>query len=159
MQKIFDFRSGAYVFVDDDDVVQEPTNIIRPRIKQIKCLTCKRHEKESTIAAVCIHCAADPSATLAHVYHIAEASRERLHETGDAYETGLQSADEPTLDRFNTYLTSTDTGKRTQAEQSARRGAVGALADLLRLWLAFQDSQAAVYASEAWVARCEEALQ
>lgn len=150
-------QSQIYPIKALDDDLTTVANIIKPKPRQIKCLVCQRHEKESTIATVCIHCAANPSDTLAHVYRIAEAARERLHETGERWEAIY--AHSPAQERFDAYRASQDAAKRAKVEQMARRGMVDPLMPLILAWLDYQQSQAASREVIAWVKRCEEALQ
>lgn len=125
--------------------------------RQIKCLVCQRSDKEGSISGVCVHCASDPSSTLTWIYNLAEATRERLHETGERWEAIYTHS--PAQERFDAYRASQDAAKRAKVEQMARKGMVDPLMPLILAWLDYKASEAKVYEIEAWVKRCEEALQ
>ena len=150
------------ITVEDDlfspQVVQEAINILRPKQKRIKCAICQRHELQSSLEGACVHCGSDVTATLTWIYNLAEATRERLHETAHTWEAALSKADEPLMDRFTAYQTSTDKAAQASANAAAQRGVTGPLADLIRLWLDYQQAQAKVYEIEAWVKNCEAVL-
>lgn len=140
------------------EVVQEAINILRPKAKRITCVVCRRSDMEGTIPTVCVHCASDPIATRTWIYNLAEATRERLHATGNAWEAALSKADTTLLDRWTAYQTTADKAAQASANAAAQRGAIGPLADLIRLWLDYQQAQAKSREVIAWVKRCEAVL-
>lgn len=131
----------------------------KPRPAQnVKCLVCSRLEKQGSIQNLCIHCSSDPSSTLTWVYGIAEATRDRLHAAGDAWELGLNAVDTATIDRFTVYQTSTDIAAKVRTASAVCGGLQGPLANLIRLHLDYEDAQFKSREVIAWVKQCEAAL-
>lgn len=131
---------------------------------------------------ICTNCARNPAYTREHIVTTMAGYQRRIEETWGALQQALpesqyvmpdgryisevgddeslagMTATDPLRRRWDGYWQARGTPAALQAEDKARNGMPGPLADLIRLWLDYQQANAVLTDRKAWQQRAELAL-
>ena len=163
MHRFFDFRAGVYrsVEVDEEDMFAQPRQeTLYREPSRITCRVCERQAlADDARPILCTECARDPRASAAHIDTVIAGHHRAVDEAFDALTAAIPDDPHDAIaERFANYQAALGTDKARQAEDAARRGVTGALANLIRLWLNYQQALMRLSDREAWAHRARQAL-
>lgn len=142
-----------------DTVTQTPL-FSQPAL--IVCLVCGRGGRADLARPlICDRCGADVPAAQALVDYLlvnAEKDHERAY---DAWVAALDRADAKTRQHYDLYddLRVAGDPRSAAAEAQTTAGNVKPVFDLIRLWLSYQEKEAAWQSAQAWAIKCDEVLR
>lgn len=143
--------------ITDDQIDALFTPRQQPLFAEGRRITCRVCERASVQVAdgvlLCQSCAAlGASGLRSHIATVTDGATAALERAWGKLEQELAAADPPLLDRWNAFQDAVTHRKPEAfaAEDKARGGMVGGLADLIRLWCFYRDAQSAYEARCRW---------